>query len=109
MSELRNKLTAELIHTSWTELHAHLERGAVFEVCYPVPLLEAAVAIAEDQHAIIEAWIGSGHIRRVSASEEPECKTSIAAIIVQPYVCIQFADVTAGDTGTSVPLPKDDQ
>ena len=67
------------------------------------------MAIAEDHHFIIEAWITSGHIRRVLLSEEPQSTTSIAAIIVQPYVCIQFADASAGDTGTSVPTPKDDQ
>ena len=98
-----------MIHTSWTELHAHLERGAVFEVCHPVPLLEAAVAIAEDHHAIIEAWIGSGHIRRVLPNESPQGKTTVVAIIVQPYVCIQFAEPSAGDTEMSVSSLKDDQ
>ena len=90
MEDIRARLESDLIETTWGELHAHLERGAVFEVHHPVPLIEAATAIALDQRVIVEAWLSSGHLCLLSPDSKSPDVGPINALIVQPYVCIQL-------------------
>ncbi len=86
----RDKLSSERAVTDWRSLGSHHERQALFVVSGGVDLLDAAVAIAEDDSAAVAAWLAQGALARPTDDEvaawagEPD--TSFEFLIVQPYV-----------------------
>ncbi|MCB9601197.1 MAG: DUF2288 family protein [Sandaracinus sp.] len=91
--DLRSKLAAELLPATWAALEPHFRRDALFVIAAGVSLLDAAVAIAEDDKARVAAWIESGRVRRPSVEEAAELAKSEGAsflsVVVQPFVFVQ--------------------
>ncbi len=93
---LRERITAELLETSWEVLVPHQARGALFAVCEGLQVVDAALAIAENQTRIVEAWLGSGHLRRVEGPEWTRwAKRRFRAAIVQPFVVVALIEEAA--------------
>lgn len=83
----------------YSDLAAHLKRGAVFVVAPSLDLVKCGLAIARDDRASVERWISSGELRRPSPDElerwpGDEGRTWIS-VVVQPYVLVQDPPVDA--------------
>ena len=87
---VRERLEGERAATDWRSLKPHHERGALFLVSGGVELLDAAVAIAEDDSAAVAGWLAQGALARPTDdeadrwTEEPDA--TFEFLIVQPYV-----------------------
>ncbi|AKF04674.1 DUF2288 domain-containing protein [Sandaracinus amylolyticus] len=91
--DLRERLEAHRGPVLYSDLAAHLKRGAVFVVAPSIDLVTCGVAIATDDRASVEHWIHSGDLRRPTADElekwpGDEGRTWIS-VVVQPYVLLQ--------------------
>ena len=90
--ELRAKLNEDLLrHASWEDMRPHVIRGVVF-VVQGLPLVDAAVALATDDRAIVEGWTADQTLRRPTQPEVArwaEEKTEFAALIIDPFVLVQ--------------------
>ena len=92
---LRAKLEAEILPAEWKMLKMHARREALFLVAEPLELVDAALAVAQDQPALVGAWLQSGELRRPTAAEaarwlEAEDQPLFRAVIVQPFVLAQL-------------------
>ena len=92
-SAIRERLEATLGPVLFSDLAAHLRRGAVLVVAGGRSLIECAIAIAEDDAAEVKAWIDRGDLRRASEDEAATWSASPGrtwiAVVVQPYVLVQ--------------------
>lgn len=92
---LRERLEEELLEdTPWAALRLHSEKDTVLLVT-GVSLVDAAEAFASDDAARVSAWLESGQLRRLKASEKEQYEKehpTFNAIIVQPWVLIQTID-----------------
>ncbi len=91
--EMREKLAGELLPSEWKMLAMHYRRDALFVVSGAIPLLEVAIAVAEDRAGVIGAWIEAGNIARPTPAQveawEREEGAQFVSAIVQPYVLAQ--------------------
>lgn len=100
----REKLAGEILPSEWRMLAMHHRRDALFLVGAEVPLLEVAVAIAEDRADLVRAWIEAGRIARPTPAQveawEAEVGARFVSAIVQPYVLAQrLEDFVAASHG----------
>ena len=59
---------AQIQVTGWSELRSHAVAGQAFLVSGDLELLDAALAVANDDASAAEAWIGTGKlVRPISA------------------------------------------
>lgn len=90
---LRHQLEKRIGPVQYSDLAAHLERDAVFVVRSDLDLLACGVAVASDDVARVEAWIGAGALRKPSARERSswpeETERRWIAIVVRPFVLVQ--------------------
>lgn len=93
MTDVRERLSQELVAASWTDLEPHLSRGALFVVESPLELMRVGVAVVEDDAAQVAQWLEQGGLRRPTEDELarwPADKSVIfATLICQPYVLCQ--------------------
>lgn len=86
----REKLSEERAVTDWRSLGPHHERQCLFIVAGGVDLLDAAVAVAEDDSAAVAAWLAQGALARptddeaAAWAEAPD--TRFEFLIAQPFV-----------------------
>lgn len=77
----------------FSDLRAHLARGAVIVVAPALELLEAAAALAKDDRASVAGWIEHGLLRKPSTQEiarwEARHDDVAVTVVVQPYVLLQ--------------------
>jgi hypothetical protein len=96
VSDVREKLAKELMPAEWKMLAMHHRRDALFVVDGRVPLLDVAVAVAEDRTEAVKAWIEGGQIARPTPEQvqgwEAESGARFVSAIVQPFVLAQRLD-----------------
>ena len=96
MPDLKEKLEKDVADISWKDLQPHAKRDAIIVVKQELDLPEVAVAIAEDNTASVQGWIGDRSIAKPSSqqltawNQTPE--KLFVALIVQPFVVIQEAN-----------------
>ena len=77
-----------------SDLRAHLVRQAVFVLAKELDLLEAGLAIANDETDKVSAWIAEGKLARPSEAEHKHWSTSdelrFRTLVVQPYVLVHW-------------------
>ena len=86
---LHDKLTSELAEAGWRLLAPHFARGALLICDERVGLVEAAVALARDEVAVVAEWLNAGALRKPTEAEAAAWATSAPAfrfLIVQPFV-----------------------
>lgn len=90
---LRLRLSETMGPVTFEALADHLERDAVVIVAPKLALLEAAIAVAQDEAELVEGWIASGTFRKPSAAERARWKDQMGrewnCVIVQPFVLVQ--------------------
>jgi hypothetical protein len=90
---LRTRLTETMGQVMFDALVPHLERDAVIIVSGKLALIEAAIAVAQDEKELVEGWIASGTFRKPSPAERQRWKDQMGrewtAVVVQPFVLVQ--------------------
>jgi hypothetical protein len=93
MPSLKEKLEQDVADISWKELQPHAKRDAIIVIKDELDLAEVAVAIAEDNTASVQNWIGTQSIAKPSSQELTEWNQTpekqFAALIVQPFVVVK--------------------
>lgn len=89
---VREKLESEVLTDApWEALVRHFERDAVF-LCRGVDVVEAGLALVNNETRVVQAWIAAGYLRRPTLDEAQaweESQTTFQALIVQPWVLIR--------------------
>ena len=89
---LRVKLQDEVLDASWQDLAPHFARQALLWVAPHVDLLDVAVAMAEDDLARVQDWLGRRDVLRPGESMAAQWALEpprFQAVIVQPWVIAQ--------------------
>ena len=90
---LREKLSNQLGDAPWRNLREHAARDGLVCCRLGEDILEAAVAIAEDNTAWVSQAIESGLLYKPSAEQlaflEKKQETLFRFLIVQPFVVVQ--------------------
>ncbi|MEL6496845.1 MAG: DUF2288 domain-containing protein [Cyanobacteria bacterium J06623_7] len=93
MPGLKEKLEQDVADISWKDLQPHAKRDAIIVVDRQLDLSEVAVAIAEDNTATVQGWIGSQSIAKPTVEQLTEWNQTpekqFTALIVQPFVVVQ--------------------
>ncbi len=93
MTDLLENFKTDLAEVSWRELRIHLQRDALILVAGTVDLVRAAVAVAEDDTASVQAWISSGQLGKPVATQlarwENDVSKPFRMLIVKPFILIQ--------------------
>lgn len=97
MEDLKEKFKTEIEEADWSMLEKHYERDAVFIVKENLPLIDVAVAVAQDKVQFIKIWLDNNEIHRPSKEdvekfEKDKFKKMCQFIIVQPYVLIRLLE-----------------
>jgi hypothetical protein len=96
---LIDRIRSEVLDASWDVLVPHQARGALLAVYDGLQVVDAALAIAENQAAIIQAWLASGHLRKVETAQWNQwSERRFQAAVVQPFVVVALLDELDGDT-----------
>lgn len=89
---LRSKLNAETAQIPWQNLAPFFARGQLLKVSGSLNLLDAAVAVAEDQASQIQQWQKSGLLvvaEDADAIAWQAKNTVLWAVVVRPFVLVQ--------------------
>jgi len=93
MSAMKESFQRDIAEVEWRELRVHLQRDAIILVSSKLDLIEAAVAVAEDDKGRVEEWIISELIGKPDenqlASWEGELDKRFRMLIVQPFILVQ--------------------
>lgn len=96
MGDLRTELAETLDETEWSWLIPHAKRDALILVTQNLHLLDVGVAIADNNVASVQHWIGEQLIYKPSADQLSHWNQNptrrFTALIVQPYVLAQESE-----------------
>lgn len=93
---LRAKLNLETARIAWPELERHFARGVVIKVAAGMDLVDAALEIAEDNAATVQAWLADGRLARAELADAEDWharQSSLWAVVVAPWVLVQEASI----------------
>ena len=91
-AELREKLNGETAKLPWSELQRHFANGAIIKVTVANDLVDVAVAMAQDDTAVIAAGMEAGTIVRASEEDARQWEQngqSLWVVVVAPWVLVQ--------------------
>jgi hypothetical protein len=92
-SPLRAQLASQIGPVVASDLMAHFERGAVIFVDRTLSLLNVAVAVAQDQSDLVEAWMHQKQLVQPTFAQAAAWKARpdlpFVSVIVQPFVLVQ--------------------
>ncbi len=90
---MRDALSKSMGPIEFSDLRAHLVRGAVIVVDATLDLLEVGEAVARDDEARVAAWIEGGQIGKPSLETIERWskaeRSMWTALVVQPFVLVR--------------------
>lgn len=92
MENIKTQLAQEIAEVEWEVLIPHAQRDAIIIVNSDLPLLDVAVAVANDDRMSVQHWISEALISKPSQQQlsdwngTPDRKFN--TVIVQPFVII---------------------
>jgi hypothetical protein len=90
--DMREKLRGELGTCRWPDLKDQFVHGSLFVVRESVGLLNAAVAVAEDDKEQVESWVDSGDVYRPTEQEvtlwDEQPESLFSFIVLRPFIFI---------------------
>lgn len=92
MEDLRSKLHLETAPMSWRVLAPFFARGQLLWIGAELSLLDAAVAVAQDDSERVQQWMAAGYMAQVSdaqAMQWNEAQAELWAVVVRPFVLVQ--------------------
>ncbi|MDP2057589.1 MAG: DUF2288 domain-containing protein, partial [Thiobacillus sp.] len=78
----------------WPELERHFARGAVIKVAPGLDLVDAALHLAKNNAATVQAWLAEGRIARAELADVEDWharQPMFWAVVVAPWVLVQEA------------------
>jgi hypothetical protein len=91
----REKIASEIATASWPELRSHAADDRLFLVGDGLSLLDAGVALANDDSTVVQGWIESNQLTRPTEDQmraweaaSPEFRFAI----VSPYVLAEVVE-----------------
>jgi hypothetical protein len=95
MPGLKEKLKQDVADISWQDLQPHAKRDAIIVIKDELDLTEVAVAIAEDDTALVQGWIGDRSVSKPTSEQLTQWNQTpekqFIALIVQPFVVVKEA------------------
>ena len=92
--DLREKLSAEIGPVFWSDLRAHSDRGGLILVRGGLELLDAALAVAQDNGTQVETWIREGKLQRPTTEQlaawSENLEQPFRAVVVKPFALAQM-------------------
>lgn len=96
MPDLKTKLQEDIADISWTDLLPHAKRDAIIVVQPELDLSEVAVAMAQDNTALVQRWISEQLIAKPTSEQltqwNDNTEKQFTTLIVQPFVVVQEAE-----------------
>ena len=93
MSGMVESFKRDLAEVNYRELKIHLQRDAIIVVAADLDLIEAAVAVADDDKTQVEAWIGANRLAKPTEDQlkmwEEKPDNLFKMLIVQPFILVQ--------------------
>lgn len=93
MPTIQEQLSKDVANIDWQELLPHAKRDAIIIVAENLDLLDVAIAIAQDNTALVQQWIENKSISKPSSEQltdwNQEMQKQFITVIVQPFVIIQ--------------------
>lgn len=90
--QLKAKLVMETARLPWTELQRFYARGQVVRVAADLDLIEAAMAVAEDDKDQVKPWLDKGLFGDVAPAQAQDWYdrgASLWTVVVAPWVLVQ--------------------
>jgi hypothetical protein len=92
---MRETLAASMGPIEFSDLRAHLVRGAVIVIDAALDLLEVGEAVAKDDKVRVAGWIEKGLVGKPSLETIEKWSKAVGsawtALVVQPFVLVQEA------------------
>ena len=89
-ASIREKLAQEIGTVDWKPLAVHAQGDKLIVVAADIDLLDAAVAVAEDDASKVTPWIEGGKLTKLTLEEqaalEQEPGTFFQFVVVAPFV-----------------------
>jgi len=93
MSEKVQSFKRDLADVCWRELKIHLQRDAIITVSADLEIIDAAVAIADDNKEVVSDWINDNKLGKPTEDQlqswEKTPEKLFRMLIVQPFILIQ--------------------
>lgn len=93
MPSLQETLAKDVADISWKDLLPHAKRDAIIVIKGDLELSEVAAAIAEDNTAMVQRWIGTQSISKPTPEQltawNQTLQKQFFALIVQPFVVVK--------------------
>ena len=90
---LESKLKEDMGTCHWDDLKDHVARDSVIMIAPSLELLEAAVAVAQDNSQKVAEWVQEGLVTKPAQEQathyEDNPTTVFRVVIVQPLVLVQ--------------------
>lgn len=97
---LRAKLNLETARLAWPELERHFARGVVVCVKPGFDLVDAALAVAENRAALVQAWLADGTLARPDMNDAQrwhDAQQGFWGVVVAPFVLVQETPACSDD------------
>jgi hypothetical protein len=92
MTSIQEQLAQDMADIEWSDLIPHCQRDAVIVVDEALNLIEAGVAIAQDNVAQVQVWVEEQLLQKPTEKQLSLWNQSpsqrFSTLIVQPYVLI---------------------
>ncbi len=92
MTSIQEQLAQDMANIEWSDLIPHCQRDAVIVVDEALNLIEAGVAIAEDNVAQVQVWVEEQLLQKPTEQQlslwNQSPSQQFSTLIVQPYVLI---------------------
>ena len=98
MDDIYKQLSGQILLASWIDLGIHIENGNVFRIPDEVDIVVIAQAIATDQTRVVEAWLKSGFLCRISDKDAYSKEDLLRILIIQPFVIVQEPPLSKDDS-----------
>ncbi|MFE4105743.1 DUF2288 domain-containing protein [Almyronema epifaneia] len=99
--DLKLELAEMVAPALWSDLIPHAKRDAIVVVTPQMDLVEVGVAIATDDVAAVQRWIGEQLIAKPTPEQltdwNADARKQLKTLIIQPYVLVQDSLVIAGE------------
>ena len=91
-SEIRERVIREKSTIPWKELQRFFASGTVIYVDQQLEIVDVAISLHEDNKDMVEEWMQSGGIAKVSDDQARQwfsMDAEVTAVVVRPWVLVQ--------------------
>jgi len=89
---LHQKINRETARIRWSELATFFASGDIVTVSEDIDLIEAAIAMSEDNSQQVQEWMHAGLLMQTSDQQAIEWQTDnkeLWAVVIKPWILVQ--------------------